>query len=48
MFILDYNKGLVETNVLLGKNCIQAYYCKYIKGNLKDAFGTKDSLIALF
>ena len=48
MFILDRDKGLVKANVVLSENCVQAYCCKHIKGNLKDAFGAKDGLIALF
>ena len=48
VFISDHDKGLVEADVLLGENCIRAYCSKHIEGNLKDAFGTKDGLMALF
>jgi transposase-like protein len=48
VFISDRDKGLVEADVLLGENCIRAYCCKHIEGNLKDAFGAKDGLMALF
>jgi hypothetical protein len=48
MFISDRDKGLVEADVILGGNYIHAYYCKHIEGNLKDACGAKDGLMALF
>ena len=48
MFISDHDKGLVEADVLLGENCVQAYCCKHIEGNLKDAYRAKDGLMALF
>ena len=34
--------------MVLGDNLLCAYYCKYIEGNLKDKFGRKESLLALF
>jgi transposase-like protein len=48
VFISDRDKGLVEADVLLGVNCVRAYCCKHIEGNLKDAYGAKDGLMALF
>ena len=48
MFISNRDKGLVEADTILGPNCVRAYCCKHIEGNLKDAFGAKDGLIALF
>jgi transposase-like protein len=48
VFISDRDKGLVKANVLLGENCVRAYCCKHIEGNLKDAYGAKDGLMALF
>lgn len=48
VFISDRDKGLVEADVLLGENCVRAYCCKHIEGNLKDAYGAKDGLMALF
>lgn len=48
VFISDCDKGLVEADVVLGENCVRAYYCKHIEGNLKDAFSAKDGLMALF
>jgi transposase-like protein len=48
VFISDRNKGLVEADVVLGKNCVRAYCCKHIEGNLRDACGAKDGLLALF
>jgi hypothetical protein len=48
VFILDYDKGLIEADVVLGDNYVRAYYCKHIEGNLKDGFGAKGGLMALF
>jgi hypothetical protein len=48
VFISDRDKGLVEADVLLGENCVRAYCCKHIEGNVKDAYGAKDGLMALF
>lgn len=48
MFILDCDKGLVEADAVLGEHCICAYCCKYLEGNLKDKFGAKEGLPALF
>jgi transposase-like protein len=48
VFISDRDKGLVEADVLLGENCVRAYCCKHIEGNLKDTYGAKDGLMALF
>lgn len=48
VFISDRDKGLVEADVLLRENCVRAYCCKHIEGNLKDAYRAKDGLMALF
>jgi len=34
--------------MVLSKKCFQAYCCKHIKGNFKDKFSRKASLLALF
>ena len=48
MFILDHDKGLQEANAVLSKKCLCAYCCKHIKGNLKDKFSKKASLLVFF
>jgi hypothetical protein len=48
VFISDHDKGLQEADVVLGENCLRAYCCRHIKGNLKDKFGGKAGLLALF
>jgi hypothetical protein len=48
VFIPDCDKGLQEANKVLGENCLRAYCCRHIKGNLKDKFGGKVGLLALF
>jgi hypothetical protein len=48
VFISDRDKGLVESDVLLRENCVRAYCCKHIERNLKDTYGAKDGLMALF
>ena len=48
MFISDHDKGLLEVDIVLGQHCIRAYYYKHLEGNLKDQFGSKGGLPALF
>jgi hypothetical protein len=48
VFISDRDKGLQEADVVLGEKCLRAYCCKHIEGNLKDKFGGKAGLPALF
>ena len=48
VFISDHDKGLQEADVVLGDNLLHAYCCKHIEGNLKDKFGGKEGLPALF
>jgi hypothetical protein len=40
--------GLQEADKVLGDNLLCAYCCKHIEGNLKDKFGGKGGLPALF
>ena len=48
MFVSDRDKGLLEADVVLGERCVHAYYYKHLEGNLKDKFGAKAGLPALF
>jgi transposase-like protein len=48
VFISDRDKGLQEADAVLGDNLLRAYCCKHIEGNLKDKFGGKEGLPALF
>ena len=48
MFISDYDKGLLEADIVLGEHCLRAYCCKHLESNLKDKFGAKARLLALF
>jgi hypothetical protein len=48
VFISDRDKGLQEADKVLGDNLLRAYCCKHIEGNLKDKFGGKGGLPALF
>src|SRR5271170_1114144 len=48
VFVLDWDKGLLEADAVLGNNCICAFCCKHLEGNLKDKCGAKDGLLALF
>jgi len=48
VFISDRDKGLQEADAVLGRNCLRAYCCRHIEGNLKDKFGGKAGLLALF
>jgi hypothetical protein len=48
VFISDRDKGLTEADAVLGEHCLRAYCCKHLEGNLKDKFGAKAGLPALF
>jgi len=38
----------MEADTVLGEHCLRAYCCKYLEGNLKDKFGAKAGLPAMF
>jgi transposase-like protein len=48
VFVSDRDKGLLEADAVLGEHCLRAYCCKHLEGNLKDQFGAKAGLPALF
>ncbi len=48
VFISDRDKGLLEADAVLGERCLRAYCCKHLESNLKDKFGAKEGLPALF
>jgi hypothetical protein len=48
VFILDYDKGLLEADVVLGERYIRAYYCKHLEGNFKSLYEAKGSFVELF
>lgn len=48
VFISDRDKGLLKADAVLGERCLRAYCCKHLECNLKDQFGAKAGLPALF